>query len=129
MSNQPHLPVKARDQATCLVSGSFECNDASDPDPDLITGEGVVSITHTGTDGEFEITLDGAYPAQIARVYGKDTDDNPSGDPWEIQKTADTIATDGKFKIQYLEAGLGIDRVAADRVRLNFIFVMRNRVL
>lgn len=129
MSNQPHLPVKARDQATCLVSGSFECNNANNPDPALITGEGVVSITHTGNNGEFEVTLDGTYPAQIARVLGKSSDDNPSGDAWEVQKTADTIATNGKFKIQYLELGVGTDRVAADHVRLNFIFVMRNRVL
>lgn len=129
MSNQPHLPVKARDQATCLVSGSFECNDAADPDPTLITGEGVVSITHTGNNGEFEVTLDGTYPAQIARVFGKSSDVHPSGDAWEVQKTADTIDTDGKFKIQYLELGVGTDRVAADHVRLNFIFVMRNRVL
>lgn len=128
MSNQPHMPVKARDEATCLVSGSFICNNASDPDVDLIEGTGIVSITHTGTNGEFEITLDGQYPTLIAAVFHKSTDDSPSGDAVDIIKTADTISTDGKFSIQYCEAGAGINRLAGNNVRLNFILVMQNRV-
>lgn len=129
MSNQPHLPVKARDQATCLVSGSFTCNNASDPDVDLIDGEGIVSVTHTGTAGEFEVTLDGAYPKVIAEGFWKTVDDVPPVASSGIVKTSDTISTDGKFRIQYLEAGVGANRLAADNVRLNFIFTMRNRVL
>jgi hypothetical protein len=128
MSNQPHMPVKARDEASCIIGGSFTCNNASDPDTTLIEGTGIVSITHTGTAGEFEITFDGTYPKIITEVFNKSADDSPSGDAVDFVKTSDTLSTDGKIKVQYMEAGAGINRLAADNVRLNVTLWVQNRV-
>ena len=127
MSNQPHYDARSRDEAPRWVGLSFVMNNASDPDPDTFRGAIIKSITHLTNDGEFEVELDDCYPHPIAITYGKMSDDTPSGDAWCVEPLADTIAADGKFSFVYTEAGVGIDRLAADNVRLSVMLYLKNR--
>ncbi len=130
MSNMPHFDARSRDEAPRWVGGSFVLNDISDPDPDLFKGSIIASVTRLSNDGEFEVTLDDYYPDVVAVAYGKLSDDNPSGDPWCVEPLSDatvTIPADKKFSFVYTEAGVGIDRVAGDNVRLSFMLYLKNR--
>ncbi len=128
MSNKPHHEVRSRGEAYRILAFNFLCNDSDDPDPGTIVGDGVVSITHTGSHGEFEITLDDTYPKALSIHVDKNGDDSPSGDVPSFEVN-ETIATDGKLTVQYCEAGAGVDRLAADNVKIAVTILAQNRVL
>lgn len=127
MSNQSHYEMRARDEAPRVLWGSWLCNNASNPDATSIQGAGVVSVTKTANAGEFEVTLDDSYPLVGAPIGVKHSDGAEPAAAVDFHFDLTNFTTTNKFLIKYRQNGAGINRTAANNVRIGFVFFFKNR--
>ena len=128
MSNQSHYEMRARDEAPRVLWGNWLCNNASNPDPASLVGAGVVSVTKTANAGEFEVTLDDSYPLVGAVVGTKLSDAAEPATAVDFHfPDISTLVTTNKFLIKYRQNGAGVNRLAANGVRIGFILFLKNR--
>jgi hypothetical protein len=130
MSNKAHHHLLARSEQTRVVSFSWLCNNASNPDPASFVGEGVLSVTKTANAGEFEVTLDDTY-ARVVNIIGAKSSDGAepaAAYDFHFPDAPATIPTTGKFLVEYRQNGAGVNRTAANNVRIGFTLIALNRV-
>lgn len=130
MSNKAHYHVLGRSEQMRIVSFSWLCNNASNPDPASFVGEGVLSVTKTANAGEFEVTLDDTY-ARVINIHPSKPDDGAEpAAAWDMHfpNASATIPTTGKFLVKYRQNGAGVNRTAANNVRIGFTLIALNRV-